>query len=289
MAPSAVPDGDSADAALQKREDQITMNGIEQNKDIPKSEPEKSKPNKDKTVNGLPKAPQTGEGQKEGKLSGKELKEKAKAEKAAKRAKEKQGRQGQPVADLQGGNQTGDKPRRQATPSRAPVPASGTQHRRTGSTNAKSLPIRPAEAQAVNQPLEPKKEDKKVALFDHLYGHPRRTSIAGAGKDVHPAVLALGLQMSNYVICGSNARCVATLLVFQKVHPYPPKHSRPILLSTGNRNLHNPSLHLPPSPPNHSPLNPNRLPRLLPPPLNQHGKRHPLAQSFNLRDRRQHP
>lgn len=62
-----------------------------------------------------------------------------------------------------------------------------------------------------------RKDTKQVALFSHLYTHSRRTSIAGVSKDVHPAVLALGLQFSNYVICGSSARCVATLLVFKRV------------------------------------------------------------------------
>lgn len=56
-----------------------------------------------------------------------------------------------------------------------------------------------------------------MAVFGHLYGQQRRTTVAGAGKEVHPAVLALGLQMRDYVICGSSARCVATLLAFKRV------------------------------------------------------------------------
>ena len=63
------------------------------------------------------------------------------------------------------------------------------------------------------------KETKEVALFGHLYGQSKRTSLAGVGRDVHATILALGLQMSNYVICGSNARCVATLFCFKKVGP----------------------------------------------------------------------
>lgn len=39
----------------------------------------------------------------------------------------------------------------------------------------------------------------------------------GVNKEVHPAVLALGLQMSTFTVCGSNARCVAMLLAFKKV------------------------------------------------------------------------
>ncbi|KAJ6019277.1 hypothetical protein N7522_001344 [Penicillium canescens] len=62
-----------------------------------------------------------------------------------------------------------------------------------------------------------KKDDKKVAVFGHLYGQQRRTTVAGAGKEVHPAVLALGLQLRDYVVCGSSARCVATLLAFKRV------------------------------------------------------------------------
>jgi translation initiation factor eIF-2B subunit delta len=62
-----------------------------------------------------------------------------------------------------------------------------------------------------------KKEDKSVAVFGHLYGQQRRTTIAGAGKEVHPAVLALGLQLRDYVVCGSSARCVATMLAFKRV------------------------------------------------------------------------
>lgn len=71
---------------------------------------------------------------------------------------------------------------------------------------------------AVPPPVETKKkEDKNVAVFGHLYGIPRRSTIAGAAKEVHPAVLALGLQIRDYVICGSSARCVATLIAFKRV------------------------------------------------------------------------
>ena len=61
------------------------------------------------------------------------------------------------------------------------------------------------------------KDEKRVAFFSHLYPKEKRTNIAGAGKEIHPAVLALGLQLRDHIICGGNARCVATLLVFKKV------------------------------------------------------------------------
>ena len=161
-------------------------------------------------------------GPKDGKPSGKELKQKAKAEKAARRAKDKQSQQTQPgkapVASKKG-EAAKETMRESAAPGTAQN-ASKTQDRRTGSMSAsgqKAMPIRLGDHHATPDTVEPKKEDKRVALFEHLYGSPRRSSIVGAGKDVHPAVLALGLQMRNYVICGSSARCVATLLVFKRV------------------------------------------------------------------------
>lgn len=181
-------------------------------------------------VNGKPKAAKSSqkkgkpeEGSKEGKLSGKELKEKAKAEKAARRTREKQAQQGQPIVDLGTNKQPEQKTRRPsaAAAAAAAAPPKG-HHKRTGSNtvNSQKLPIRSIQSHA--QPLTegPKKENKNIALFDHLYGPPRRATIAGAGKDVHPAVLALGLQFRNYVICGSSARCVATMLVFKRVHRF---------------------------------------------------------------------
>jgi translation initiation factor eIF-2B subunit delta len=62
-----------------------------------------------------------------------------------------------------------------------------------------------------------KKDDKKVAVFGHLYGQQRRVTVGGATKEVHPAILALGMQLVDYTICGSSARCVATLLAFKRV------------------------------------------------------------------------
>ena len=161
------------------------------------------------------------EGPKEKELSGKEKKELAKAQKASRRAAEKQKQQGQPAVDLVVGNK-GDlqKESEKKSPLGPAIPDSKTQHKRTGSTSAgaqSSLPHRQAPSHAAPVPAEPEKENKNVALFDHLYGNPRRTTIAGAGKDVNPSVLALGLQMRNYIVCGSSARCTAMLLAFKRV------------------------------------------------------------------------
>lgn len=217
MVPSADPEGDQLPAQESGTAEKTSESGSQVKDKIPAKENLPKENGKPKTGNNAQQKGKPDEASKEGKLSGKELKEKAKAEKAARRAKEK-GQQGQPVIDL-GTNKLGDqKVRRPSAPGAAASPMKG-QHKRSGSTslNTQKLPLRAAPSQNAPIAEELKKESKNVTLFDHLYGPPRRTTMAGAGKDVHPAVLALGLQMRNYVICGSSARCVATLLAFKRV------------------------------------------------------------------------
>ena len=220
MTPSAMSEGEPKAAGDEKssKEDRKKKDG-EQAKDAQSAQ--KGEPNqKGKSRNSSQGSPKVVEASKEVKLSGKEAKERAKAEKAAKRAKEKQDRQGQPVVDMKGGNQVPDTGAKVQQISGSAVPAAKPHQRRRSSAGAqthKSLPLRPVESQAVSKIQEPKEDSKRVALLEHLYGHPRRTTIAGASKDIHPSVLALGLQISSYEICGSNARCVATMLVFKQV------------------------------------------------------------------------
>jgi translation initiation factor eIF-2B subunit delta len=145
------------------------------------------------------------------KLSGAELKAQKKAEKAARRQQEKS----VPVAST---SASGGKSQAQNAQSQRGKGDSGAgQHRRTGSTAAevRNAALKGAQA-ATSQQEEPRKEDKTVELFRHLY-KARATTISGASKEVHPAVLALGQQMSTYTICGSNARLVATLQAFKRV------------------------------------------------------------------------
>ena len=153
------------------------------------------------------------------KLSGAEQKKKAKEEKAARRAQEKQAKPQAILPDLKIPRkvETLEEVGRRGSAGAPPgTPIGKSHHKPTGSIQ-KSMPLRPAPPQTTTHTVQLKKDNKNVALFGHLYGLPRRTTIAAAGKDVHPAILALGLQMSNYVICGSNARCVATLLAFKRV------------------------------------------------------------------------
>lgn len=224
MAPSEIPDVEVSHSGLveleKKAHTRIDSNGNSKSGDPP---PTDSKEKKKKDPQEQSKLKDTS---KDNKLSGAELKKKAKEERAARRAREKQNQQ-QPSAESSGysradaANNTIKKGVLPSGPETSAAPKH--QHKRTGSVSAnqqKILPLRSGETVATAAQPEPKKENKKVALFGHLYGNPRRTTIAGAAKDVHPAVLALGLQMSNYVICGSNARCIATMLVFKRVRQH---------------------------------------------------------------------
>ncbi|PIG80678.1 translation initiation factor eif-2b delta subunit [Aspergillus arachidicola] len=146
----------------------------------------------------------------EEKLSPAELKKKAKAEKAARRAKERAER------EASGGAGAGPGPN--AAPPKKGSTGGGAGGKEAPGQPYKSQRHRRGSATLASATEQKKKqEDKNVAVFGHLYGQPRRTTIAGAGKEVHPAVLALGLQMRDYVVCGSSARCVATLLAFKRV------------------------------------------------------------------------
>jgi translation initiation factor eIF-2B subunit delta len=156
----------------------------------------------------------------EQKLSGAELKKQKAAEKAARR-KEKVAERVEPAQVVQTQTHTHNQPqapqlqRRQSTEKKENAPV--TQHKRTGSSSGKALPLRGTAAVVPPEPDKKLKDEKRVAFFSHLYPKEKRTNIAGAGKEIHPAVLALGLQLRDHIICGGNARCVATLLVFKKV------------------------------------------------------------------------
>lgn len=218
MAPSENAQGDTMPSEPDEVEKKVP-NGEQKVASVPEQPPATNgtaKANKKQEQSG-----QSAEGSKEKALSNKEKKDLAKAQKASRRAAEKQKQQGQPAVDLVSGNKDG---LRKDTSKKGPLsPTTSipkTQHKRTGSTSVgaqSSLPHRQAPSHAALNPAKPEKENKNVALFDHLYGNPRRTTIAGAAKDVNPSVLALGLQMRNYIICGSSARCVAMLLAFKRV------------------------------------------------------------------------
>lgn len=183
-----------------------------------KTPPADGAPESAPQANGVPKPVPKAAPSKEKKLSGKELKAQKQAEKAARRA-EKQ-TVPPPAAAGPSAPAPGQKGSQKQSSKGAPAP--GKAPAGTGPNQPAALPVRnrrgSTSAPAVKPVVAaPKPKAKQVGLFGHLYGHPRRYGIEGASKDVHPSVLALGLQMSNYEICGSTARCVAMLLVFKSV------------------------------------------------------------------------
>lgn len=178
-----------------------------------KSQPQ-SKGNGDPTT--PTKAPEIVAPVGEKKLTNAELKAKQKAEKAAKRAQAKAGQQTSiPVVSITPTPQT---PTQTAPAQNPEAPKAWQAQQKKGVAETRNLPVRGTQKPTVPVPVPVvvKKEDKTVEFFRHLY-KPRTTTIAGANKDVHPAILALGLQMSNYTICGSCARLVATLQAFKRV------------------------------------------------------------------------
>lgn len=167
------------------------------------------------------------EGQ-EPKLSNAELKKRAKAEKQARRAaaKEQQGGAagGEPTGEqngVQGGNQAAQQQQQRPKGEKQQQQQKGPQKK--GGQEQASLPVRNRRAsQSAVAPQkeqlkksEKKPQSKQIELFSHLYSQPRRHNAEGASKDVHPAILTLGFQISSYEICGSSARCVAMLLAFK--------------------------------------------------------------------------
>lgn len=167
-----------------------------------------------KTPNGVKppdKSPQDGGPAGEKKLSGAELKKLKQAEKQARRAKEKaeRGPQAPPTEPQPIPSTKTPKAQQQSkqppNKGQAPPPAVD----KIGAQRGKRRPS--AGAATMQPPIK-----QTVTLFGSQ-PDTRRYTIAGASKEVHPAVLALGLQMSSYEVCGSTARCVAMLLAFKAV------------------------------------------------------------------------
>lgn len=158
------------------------------------------------------------------KLTGAQLKKQKAAEKAARRA-DKVAEKGE-VALPSAPPLKPESGRRPSTTKRE-SDTGGPHHKRTLSSTGKSLPLRGGPQQQQQQQLggqistapekERHKDHKRVPMFTHLYPKEKKASLAGAGREIHPAVISLGLQLRDYVICGGNARCVATLLAFKKV------------------------------------------------------------------------
>lgn len=172
----------------------------------------------------------------EQKLSPAEVKKRAKAEKQARRAAQKEQTGAptggppaeaaatngeQPKTPKQGGGagNAQQKPKGEKQPQQKGAQKQGEQSKGQSGAQQASLPVRSrrgSQGQAAPKAPVKRQENKQVELISHLYNQPRRHTIEGVSKDVHPAVLALGFQISSYEICGSSARCVAMLLAFKE-------------------------------------------------------------------------
>ncbi|CAG7957087.1 unnamed protein product [Penicillium nalgiovense] len=161
-------------------------------------------------------APASTDGATDKPLTPAELKKKAKADKAARRIREKLEREGNTTSSAAPPPSVGAQPRQPTTPKKdAAGTGSAQKGPRAPPPRRGSGPVAQNGSVLVEQ--KKKKDDKKVAVFGHLYGQQRRVTVGGATKEVHPAILALGMQLVDYTICGSSARCVATLLAFKRV------------------------------------------------------------------------
>lgn len=142
----------------------------------------------------------------EKKLSGAELKKRAKEEKAARRAQAKVTQAPPPQGSA--GQQADGKGGKGKTKQDLLHQAQGLQHQHG------KQPSKPVPAAVVKE-----KGPAVPECFSHL-SMARRIEMTQADKDVDPAILVLGQHMSTFAISDSITRLEATLYAFKKVrHP----------------------------------------------------------------------
>lgn len=140
------------------------------------------------------------------KLSGAELKAKAKAEKAARRAQVKSTKEtakGEAAVSSSPG---------QLGPSAGEV--KGNKYKGKQDSSSATNKAAASKGSAPVSSLEPTFTIPEC--FSHL-SMAKRIPMTQADKDVHPAMLALGQQMATFALDESIARLKATLLAFKKV------------------------------------------------------------------------
>ena len=236
-----------------------------------------------------------GEAEEEEKLSNAEIKKRAKAEKQAKRAQKKveQGVDITPQQQQQQSQQSKEtiprppqsQRRKQNSQASVTKEASLPLPQSSSPTQAKALPHRTINHVADILPPPPAADDKRVGLFAHLYSNLERTTMANSAKDVHPAVLALGLQMKEYAICGSSARLVATLVAFKRVCSLYVSSLGACVsgeltgLKIGNRVIFNSSWNISPSKSYSSIITSDRVFDYLQTDIHLHRKRNPMVET----------
>ncbi|KAK7695599.1 hypothetical protein QCA50_000235 [Cerrena zonata] len=134
-----------------------------------------------------------------------ELQEKQRAAKAAAKA---------------GGPLNGAPPKQGSKPP-ALAPASSSAPKRPSKANEPFTPTAATSkmppsgrARGLSVSVAPPANARGLRIFSH-FGLPKPVSVVKG--DIHPAILRLALQFSEFKITGANARCIATLLVFKTV------------------------------------------------------------------------
>lgn len=191
-------------------------------KEIPKEAPQEAasaqneKANKEKPAGTEAKAntaeskPADATGDK--KLTGAELKAKAKAEKAARRAQQKTSK------EVAKGEAAVSSSPAQLGPSASEVKAKGKG--KDGASAAAGTASRPGLLKAPPSAIVTEQKIQIPECFSHL-SMARRIPMTQADKDVHPSVLMLGQQMATFTIDESTTRLKATMLAFRKVYDSP--------------------------------------------------------------------
>ena len=93
----------------------------------------------------------------------------------------------------------------------------GQQQQQSGSGSGTSSGATGAEEKKKKNKAHGKTDQNQVPWLMHLDPPKKPNTSTSNNKDLHPAVLALGLYFSERKIVGSNARCVAMLETFAKV------------------------------------------------------------------------
>jgi translation initiation factor eIF-2B subunit delta len=132
-----------------------------------------------------------------------------------------------PIPPTVQGESSGSQPQKSQKPTKAErrelqrvAKQGGTQV--SGSSSALKAPSTPVSASWTRNASNVVGDDREgksrgLRIFSH-FGLPKPVSIAVKG-DIHPTIVRLGLQFSEFKISGANARCIATLTAFKIVRP----------------------------------------------------------------------
>ncbi|KAL1925469.1 uncharacterized protein VTP21DRAFT_352 [Calcarisporiella thermophila] len=109
--------------------------------------------------------------------------------------------------------QRAEKAARKAATAQQPVGQKSAAIKPPTKPGASSEQAKPTKAKTASVKQE---DETEVSLFSHLE-IPKGPNTSNLAEDLHPAVVSLGLQFAQFKICGSNARCIATLTAFKKL------------------------------------------------------------------------